>query len=49
MKLGNRLEWMSENLKAPGYHPDFGQFMLHLPLRTADVAAPGGPRRCTGR
>ena len=41
MKLGHRLEWMSENLKAPGYHPDFSQFMLHLPLRTADVAATG--------
>ena len=23
MKLGHRLEWMAENLKAPGYHPDF--------------------------
>ena len=41
MKLGNRLEWMSENLKAPGYHPDFSKFVLHLPLRTADVAATG--------
>jgi hypothetical protein len=41
MKLGNRLEWMSENLKAPGYHPDFSKFVLHLPLRTSDVAATG--------
>jgi uncharacterized protein len=41
MKLGNRLEWMSENLKAPGFHPDFAGFVLHLPLRTADVAATG--------
>ncbi len=41
LKLGNRLEWMSENQKAPGYHPDFGKFVLHLPLRTADVAATG--------
>ena len=41
MKLGNRLEWMAENLKAPGYHPDFARFVLHLPLRTADVAATG--------
>ena len=41
MKLGNRLEWMAENLKAPGYHPDFSSFILHLPLRTADVAATG--------
>jgi uncharacterized protein len=41
MKLGHRLGWMSENLKAPGYRPDFGKFVLHLPLRTADVAATG--------
>jgi len=43
MKLGQRLEWMAENLKAPGYHPDFGKYILHLPLRTADVAATGWP------
>jgi len=41
MKLGNRLEWMSENLQVPGYHPDFTRFVMHLPLRTADVAATG--------
>jgi putative CocE/NonD family hydrolase len=41
MKIGNRLEWMSENLKVHGYHPDFSSFVLHLPLRTADVAATG--------
>jgi len=41
MKLGNRLEWMSENLKTPGYHPDFNRFVWHLPLLTADVAATG--------
>jgi len=41
LKLGNRLEWMEENLHVPGYHPDFAQFVLHLPLRTADVAATG--------
>jgi putative CocE/NonD family hydrolase len=41
MKLGHRLEWMAENLKTPGYHPDFASFILHLPLRTADVAATG--------
>ncbi len=40
-KLGNRLEWIAENLRAPGFHPDFSQFVLHLPLRTADVAATG--------
>jgi putative CocE/NonD family hydrolase len=41
MKLGNRLEWMAENLKVAGYHPDFASYVLHLPLRTADVAATG--------
>jgi uncharacterized protein len=41
IKLGHRLGWMSENLKAPGYRPDFAKFILHLPLRTADVAATG--------
>ena len=41
MKLGQRLLWMSENLRAPGFHPDFARFVLHLPLRTADVAATG--------
>jgi len=41
MKLGNRLEWLSENLKTQGYHPDFNRFVWHLPLRTADVAATG--------
>jgi uncharacterized protein len=41
MKLGNRLEWMAENLKAPGYVSDFARFVLHLPVGTADVAATG--------
>jgi len=41
MKLAHRLEWMSENLKAPGYRPDFGKYTLHLPLRTSDIAATG--------
>jgi putative CocE/NonD family hydrolase len=41
MKLGSRLLWMSENLRTPRYHPDFSKFVLHLPLRTADVAATG--------
>jgi hypothetical protein len=43
MKLGNRLEWMAENLKTPGYQPDFGKYVSHLPLRTSDVAATGRP------
>ncbi len=41
MKLGHRLEWMSENLRAPGFHPDFEKYIFHLPLRTSDVAATG--------
>jgi uncharacterized protein len=41
MKLGNRLGWMSENLKVPNYLPDFSRFVLHLPLRTSDSAATG--------
>ena len=45
MKLGNRLLWMSENLKAPGYQPDFARYVLHLPLRTADIAATGWSTR----
>ena len=45
MKLGNRLLWMSENLKAPGYQPDFSRYVLHLPLRTADIAATGWSTR----
>jgi uncharacterized protein len=40
-KLGHRLEWMSENLRAPGYRQDFGKFVLHLPVRSGDVAALG--------
>ena len=47
MKLGNRLLWISENLRAPGYHPDFGKYVLHLPLRTSDVAATGWAPGCT--
>ncbi len=45
MKLGNRLLWMSENMKAPGYRPDFARYVLHLPLRTADIAATGWSTR----
>ena len=41
VKLGHRLEWMAENLRVPGYHPDFNRFIWHLPLRTADVWATG--------
>jgi putative CocE/NonD family hydrolase len=41
LKLGNRLEWMAENLRAPGYHQDFAKFVLHLPVRSCDIAALG--------
>src|SRR5579883_1811358 len=42
MKLGHRLLWLSENLRAPEYHvPEFGKFVRHLPLRSADTAATG--------
>ncbi len=42
MKLGHRLLWISENLRAPGFaRPDFNQFIYHLPLRNADQAVSG--------
>lgn len=41
MKLGQRLLWMSQNMRAPGFHPDFAKFVLHLPVRTSDLAATG--------
>ena len=42
MKLGHRLMWLAENLRAPGFSPpDFQKYVLHLPLRTADRAAAG--------
>lgn len=40
-KLGHRLLWLHENLRRPGYRADFGKYVLHLPLRTADRAATG--------
>ncbi|MGA2326630.1 MAG: CocE/NonD family hydrolase [Bryobacteraceae bacterium] len=42
LKLGQRLEWMSENLRAPDFpKPDFNRFVLNLPLRTSDRLATG--------
>jgi len=42
LKLGQRLEWLSENLRAPGFpKPDFHHFVLNLPLRTSDRLATG--------
>jgi putative CocE/NonD family hydrolase len=43
MKLGHRLGWLSENMRAPGYHLDFSKYVLHLPTRTCDIAAAGWP------
>jgi putative CocE/NonD family hydrolase len=43
MKLGQRLVWLSENLRAPGvYRTDFRKFIWSVPLRIADRAATGG-------
>jgi hypothetical protein len=42
LKLGNRLLWMSSNLRAPGFKaPDFSLFVRHVPLGEADIAATG--------
>ncbi len=42
MKLGHRLSWMADNLRAPGFTPvDFQRYIWHLPIDTADVAATG--------
>jgi putative CocE/NonD family hydrolase len=42
LKLGQRLEWLSENLRQPGFpKPDFHRFVLNLPLRTSDRLATG--------
>ncbi len=41
LKLGHRLEWMAENLRAPGFRPEFERFVRRIPLRTADLAATG--------
>jgi len=39
-KLGHRLLWFSLNLTPPGEaRPKFNDYILHLPLRTADQAA----------
>ncbi|HLJ44972.1 MAG TPA: CocE/NonD family hydrolase [Bryobacteraceae bacterium] len=41
-KLGHRLGWLSENMALPGLQrPHFGDYINHLPLRTADQAATG--------
>lgn len=45
MKLGQRLVWLSENLRAPRvYRTDFRKFIWSAPLRIADRLATGGRR-----
>ncbi|MCX6622242.1 MAG: CocE/NonD family hydrolase [Acidobacteria bacterium] len=41
LKLGHRLMWMADNLKVPGFLPQFSDYIWHLPLRSADIAATG--------
>ena len=42
MKLGHRLSWMADNLRAPGFErPSLERYIRQLPLRTIDRAATG--------
>ncbi len=42
MKLGHRLLWLEENLRLRSFDPPaFADYIRHLPLRTADIAATG--------
>ena len=42
MKLGHRLLWIAENMRAPGFEmPDFRKYVSLLPTRKADLAATG--------
>jgi putative CocE/NonD family hydrolase len=42
MKLGHRLLWMAENLRARSFEsPSFFDYVRHLPLRTIDTATTG--------
>ncbi len=42
LKLGHRLLWLSENVRAPGTPPRaFNDYVWHTPLRTIDRAATG--------
>jgi uncharacterized protein len=43
-KLGHRLMWIQENLRLPYFRaPQFGSFIYHLPLRSADRLVSGRP------
>jgi uncharacterized protein len=42
LKLGHRLMWLADNLRAPKFQrPEFQKYVLHIPLRNADRAATG--------
>jgi putative CocE/NonD family hydrolase len=42
MKLGHRLLWFADNMRAPRFvPPDFKSYVMALPVRAADVAATG--------
>lgn len=42
LRLGHRMLWLTENMRAAGFHPpSFSQYVRHTPLRTIDVAATG--------
>ena len=42
LKLGHRLLWLSQNFTPPAQRrPQFGSYIFHLPLMTADLAATG--------
>jgi hypothetical protein len=42
LKLGHRLSWFAENLRAPGFPmAEFNKYVWNLPLRTSDRAASG--------
>jgi putative CocE/NonD family hydrolase len=42
MKLGHRLLWLADNMRAPGFvPPDFQKYVAALPLRRDDMAATG--------
>ena len=42
LKLGHRLLWLADNMRAPGFvPPDFQKYVAALPVRRDDVAATG--------
>jgi putative CocE/NonD family hydrolase len=42
LKLGHRLLWLADNMRAPGFvPPDFQKYVTALPVRKDDVAATG--------